>query len=127
MAQEITMEYVNASGKPLDLEALKASSKRRAVSRASNTSYHKGWLATGFPPQQIEDGRLAHASLVAKAESTGRSMLPWDEARFMRDTRPTKVRAKPYDTRAAAEEAVALAERMGWKGCTWSEITKGQL
>lgn len=121
------MEYVNASGKPLDLEAMKAASKPRRPGRQVSDAYHKGWLATGFPPQQIEDGRKAHELLAQRAAESGRSVLPWSEDRFMRDTRPTKVRSKPYETRAAAQEAAQLAERMGWKGCTWSEITKGQL
>ena len=119
------MEYVNASGKTLDLDALKAASKPRKAQRASADVYHKGWVATGFPPQQIEDGRKAHEALAERLRQGGRACLPWDEGRFMRDTRPTKVRSRPYETIAAAKEAAALAERTGWKGCTWSEVSKG--
>lgn len=119
------MLFVNAEGKPLDIEAMKAAVKRKSRPQSSE-AYHKGWSASGFPPQQLVDAKLEHERKVSAAAAGGRRLLPWDEARYMRDARPTKVRSKPYDTLAAAQAACELAERTGWKGCGWAEITKGQ-
>ena len=120
------MQYVNASGQPLDIAALKAASKQRRSGRAAKDVYHKGWLATGFPPQQLLDAEKAHQELVAKNASTGRSTLPWDAERYMRQAKPTKIRSKPYETEAAAADAARLAGQHGWRGCTYSAITKGE-
>ncbi len=119
------MQYVNAAGQPLDIEAMRKASKKKSRPQSSE-AYHKGWLATGFPPQQLIDAKLEHERKAAAAAAADRRMLPWDEGRYMRDARPTKVRSRPYDTLAAAQAACALAERTGWKGCGWTEITKGQ-
>jgi hypothetical protein len=118
------MQYVNAAGQPLDIEAMSRAAKKKPRPRP-NDAYHKGWLAAGFPPQQLTDARLEHGRKTDAAAATDRKLLPWDEARYMRDAKPTKVRSKPYDTPAAAQAACDLAERTGWKGCSWSEVTKG--
>lgn len=120
------MEYVNASGQPLNIEAMKASAKKKSRPRVDE-AYHKGWLATGFPPQRLVDAKIEHDRKAAEAAATGRRLLPWDESRYMRDAKPTKVRSKPYDTQAAASAACELAERTGWKSCTYTEISKGAL
>lgn len=124
VGEGVDMEFVNAAGKPLDIEALKAAAKKRSRPK-SDDSYHKGWIAAGFPPQQLLDARIEHERKAERAAETGRRALPWDESRYMRDAKPTKVRSKPYDTIAAARAAVELAERTGWKGCAWSEVAKG--
>lgn len=121
------MEYMNSSGKPLDIEALKKGAKARRPTRAAADAYHKGWVATGFPPAQLLDAQKQHQAAVERAAQTNRNMLPWDELRYMRDAKPTKVRSKPYETIAAAREAALLAERMGWKGCTFTEVSKGSV
>lgn len=120
------MEYINASGEPLDIEAMKKAAKKQSRP-SSNDSFHKGWVATGFPPRQLAEARLEHERKAASAAATGRKILPWDEARYMRDTKPSKVRSQPYGTAAAAREACELAARAGWKGCTSSEVSKGRL
>ena len=118
------MQFVNASGNPLDIEAMRKATKKK--SRPPSTeAYHKGWLAAGFPPQRLIDAKIEHDRKVGAAAAADRRLLPWDEGRYMRDAKPTKVRSKPYDTLAAAKAACELAERAGWKGCGWSEITKG--
>jgi len=118
------MQFVNSSGKPLDIKAMQDAARRKARPQSSE-AYHKGWLASGFPPQRLIDAKIEHERKVSDAAAVGRRMLPWDEGRYMRDSKPTKVRSRPYDTLAAAMEACALAERTGWRGCSWLEISKG--
>ena len=118
------MQFVNLAGVPIDLEALKKGAKKKSRP-TGDTTYHKGWIATGFPPTQLTKAKLEYEAKVAAAAAASRRMLPWDEDRYMRDTRPTKVRSKPYETRAAAQSACELAERSGWRNCSWSEVTKG--
>lgn len=118
------MEFVTPSGAPIDIEAMKKAVKKK-VRPASNDAYHKGWVATGFPPSQLAQAEIEHARKVAAAAATDRRMLPWDENRYMRDAKPTKVRFKPYETIAAARDACELARRSGWRGCTFSEVSKG--
>jgi uncharacterized protein with LGFP repeats len=119
------VSFVNVHGQTVDVEALKKAAKAKSRPR-SDDAFHKGWLATGFPPQQLEDARKEHLKKVAAAAETGRTLLPWDEGRYMRDAKPTKIRSKPYGTAAAASDACDLAARTGWLNCAWSEITKGK-
>lgn len=119
------MEFVNHRGEPLNLQAMKDTAKKSSRKSATADSYHKGWIATGFPPEVLEAARREYATKVERARETGRNMLPWDEDRHMRNTRGVKVRSRPYETLAAAQEAAALAERAGWRGVTTSAVTKG--
>lgn len=116
--------YVNHLGKPLDLEALKKASKRRST-RPQADSYHKGWRVVGFPQEQVEQGKRDHIALTERLREQGRQALPWDLDRFIRDTRPTRVRSKPYETEAAAQDAKELAIRSGWVGVRIEAVTKG--
>lgn len=117
------MQFVSPSGVPLDIEAMKKASKKPKP--AANDAFHKGWIATGFPPERLAEAEREHERKVAAAAATNRRMLPWDESRYMRDAKPTKVRSKPYGTLQAASDACDLARRSGWKGCTFAEVSKG--
>ena len=119
------MNYVNAHGQPIDVAALKVAAKTKSRPR-SDEPFHKGWLAAGFPPQQLVDAKADHQKKVGAAAESGRSILPWDEARYMRDAKPTKIRSKPYNTRPSAADACALAEQTGWKSCAYQEASKGK-
>ncbi len=121
------MDFVNASGKPIDIEAAKAAAaKQRRTSGPRADAHHKGWSVAGFSPSQIQAGRAEHEELCRKNLEANRATLPWDESRYMRNAKPSKVRAKPFETRAAAEDAKRLAERYGWKGVMVSEVSKGK-
>ena len=116
--------FVNHLGQPLNIEALKKSAKKKS-SRPQADSYHKGWRVVGFPPDQVERGKQDHLTLSERLREQGRQMLPWDLDRFMRDTRPSKVRSKPYETESAAQDAKELAVRSGWLGVRIEPVTKG--
>ena len=120
------MQFVNASGAPLDIEAMKKAAKKHSRP-ASGDSYHKGWFATGFSPGQLAEAKREHDRKAASAAATGRRLLPWDEARYMRDAKPSKVRSKPYGTLSSAQDACELAQRSGWLGCAVSEAAKGSV
>jgi hypothetical protein len=117
------MEFVNHLGQPIP--ALSGGKEAKRQARRQQDVYHKGWLVTGYPREQIEAGRVAHDQLGERLRGQGRAPLPWDLDRFMRDTRPTKIRSKPYETEAAAAAARALAERLGWLGVRVTAVTKG--
>lgn len=116
--------YVNHLGQPLDVDPLARGAKRKS-SRPQAGSYHKGWRVVGFPREQVDQGRRDHAALAERLREQGRQALPWDLDRFMRDTKPTKVQSKPYETEAAAETARDLAIRTGWIGVRIEAVTKG--
>ena len=77
-----------------------------------------GWFAVGFSPARIEDGRREHERRVAAAQATN-SPLPaeWSEHAFMRQATPDPIRATPFASRSAAEDAVRVATACGWRGC----------
>lgn len=116
--------FVNHLGQPLNIEAVKKSAKKKS-SRPQADSYHKGWRVVGFPREQVEQGKRDHAALAERLREQGRQMLPWDLDRFIRDTKPTRVQSKPYETEAAAEAARDLAIRTGWIGVRIEPVTKG--
>lgn len=118
------MQFVNASGAQLDIEAMKKAAKKQSRP-ASGDSYHKGWFATGFSPGQLSDAHREHDRKAASVAATGRRPLLWDEVRYMRDAKPSKVRPKPYGTLASARDACELAQRAGWLGCSIAEASKG--
>lgn len=107
--------YVNIHGEVINPAAGAAKAKPKA-SRSSD-SYHKGFMATGFSPEQLERARIEH-----EKQATGK---PFIEAAYMAKARPTKIRSKPYEIAEAASQAVAMAEKSGWKNCRVIPVAKG--
>lgn len=77
-----------------------------------------GWFAVGFSPKRIEQGRLEHERRAAMARETN-SPPPgdWSPEMFMRSASPDLIRAAPFASKSAAEDAVRVATACGWRGC----------
>ena len=77
-----------------------------------------GWLAVGFAPTTLEQARLKHERRVAAAQATN-SPAPgnWNPESYMRNASPDLIRAAPFASKSAAEDAVRVATRCGWRGC----------
>lgn len=100
----MTMSFVNFRGEPL---AVAAPGPAKKTTKQQPDSYHKGWLVVGYSPTQISAARAEHE----KAEPG----KPFDEAGWMRKTKPVKARSRPYEIHDAAEQCAELMRRAGWK------------
>lgn len=107
--------YVNIHGQVINPEAGAAKAKPRVA--ATRDSYHKGFLAVGFSPAQLERAKSEH-----ERQATGK---PFIEAAYMAKAKPTKIRSKPYEVAEAAQQAVTMAEKSGWKNCRVLLAAKG--
>lgn len=89
--------------------------------------YHKGYAVAGRPPgsikaeQEFVEKRFATwfamsiSDRVAAVQRGDREPKPWDLARYLRTTKPKRVRFKPYELPQAAEECAELARKAGWE------------
>lgn len=119
------MQFVNIHGQPI-VGISSASTPAKKSSRAQADSFHKGWRVVGFSPEQLAEAKLDHEKSIAAARAAGNEPpKPWDEALYMRQAKPRKVRSKPYEIHEAALECKALAERGGWKGVIAVPVAKG--
>lgn len=119
------MKFVNIHGQEVDLGAAARSAPKRKPSSSLADSYHKGWLALGYSPDQMAEGRRRYDEDSARLAAAGRPQPEWSEQWFFRHNKPLRIRHKPYEVRSAAEAAVALAERAGWRGCRVEALARG--
>lgn len=104
------LEFVNLRGEPVMLLPQKTSPTKKLQVDA----YHKGWMVVGFSAEHLAEGRHLHdAAQSGQADTVVRK--PFDEAIFMRVSKPRKVRSKPYEVYSAAEACAELARRSGWR------------
>jgi hypothetical protein len=107
--------FFNIHGDPIDLT--KAAPPKTKKAKADVVATHKGWLAVGFSPKQIDDARAHHR------KSGGDE--PFSQDSYMRKATPTKIRVQPYFSQEAAQQACALAERSGWLNTHTRPVVKG--
>lgn len=107
--------YVNIHGQVINPAG--GATKAKPKASRSTDSYHKGFAAVGFSPARLERAKDEH-----DRQATGK---PFNEAAYMAKARPTKIRSKPYEIAEAATQAVAMAERLGWKNCRVIPVAKG--
>jgi len=132
------VQYVNAKGEPINLEALakkhqpikaKSESMRRVDDRAdAKVSY--GFAVVGFSPEHLRVAALEHAKALGNQQ--GRELLPkekllgpWDENTYMRTNKPKRVRSKPYEVASAADQCAEMVRKAGWKNVRVEEIMRG--
>ncbi len=126
------LEFVNVNGVRItDAEIeLRKDQARLDASRRKRTSpdmksFHKGWKVTGIPPGALDEARDSHRRLVEMAaRSGGREIKPFDEIHWIQNHRGKAVRAKPYETRSAADDCAALAEKCGWTRVRIEEVKR---
>lgn len=117
------MQFVNIHGRPVDTTPVKQAAK----SKATQDEAHKGYLAVGYSPEQIEAGRVAHEAEISAAIANKRvPPQPWSVEAFMRKTKPRKIRTQPYFILDAAKQAcVMAAKQLGWINCRVEPVIKG--
>ena len=105
---------------------------RVAKERAAS---HNGFAVEGFSPWQLQ---LAHELADARMKewrgkseeekldylrAQNKEPKPWDEANYVRKTKPKRI-AKPYATPQAAAECMALAIKTGWQYVRVTELIR---
>ena len=130
--------FVNASGRPIINDPQSPSFKAaQRVTREPPKSFHKGFSVVGFAPgviasaeAQATDEVRAWAALPedskAKQLAEGRRPpKPFDRASWIAKTKPQRVRNRPFEIPAAADECAELARRAGWEEVRVEALTKG--
>ena len=118
------MKFVNIHGEEISLGA--DSKTKKAASKPSGNPKHKGWYAVGYSPEQIEQGRKNHQDAEELAKKNGRPIQPFNLQTFMRLTKPSKIRVKPFATQSSAEECCRIAEsQAGWINCHVRDAVTG--
>ncbi len=80
------------------------SSTPKKVKNRDEASYSFGFLVTGYSPESIH-----------KAQERCRKLGEvWDEAGWLKKTRPKRIRSKAYETQAGADACAELARKAGW-------------
>lgn len=126
------LQFVNVRGEVISdakITLRKAQAHQEAARKKRATpdvkAFHKGWKVTGIPPGALEEARDDHRRVAEMAaRSGGRELKPFDEAGWMQNHRGKAVRAKPYETRGAADDCAALAERCGWTRLRIEEVKR---
>jgi hypothetical protein len=54
-----------------------------------------------------------------------KTLGPWNEEVYMRETKPKRVAPKPYNIASSADQCAELARKAGWKCVTVRELLKG--
>jgi hypothetical protein len=119
--------FVNASGKRLAYDpknqAFKAAPR---VAREQRASYHNGFSVVGYPPGAIDRakadadkkcadwGALSDQEKAERIANGSRKPVAFDRAAWLANNRPKRVRNRPFEIPAAADECAALATRAGW-------------
>lgn len=107
--------FVNVHGERINPYATpSALNARPKTTRIDDGPKHKGFSVEGYAPGVLEAAQKT-------AEGNG---LPWDEQAEIRRIKPQRVRSKPYEIPAAAEECAQLARRCGWRHVVVRALTK---
>ena len=125
--------YVNYRGERIGL--VDHGMRKRA--KPEEESFHKGWRVVGIRPGALQEEEKRHPQLIADTvawnervasdKSAGRARPvpgPWDPVRWLKETKKTPIRSKPYSLQSAAAECKALAERAGWLAVEIVEIKR---
>jgi len=133
------MNFVNANGQPINVEAMKLQAiPRRQSKKEAPAEFHKGWRVQGHAPGAMEQARAESQRLtnlwnsqteLEKAEalrSGDRQPPEWDELKWRRDTRKKPVRSKPYEIPEAAKLCADMATKAGWLDIEVAELKKSK-
>jgi hypothetical protein len=138
------LNFVNALGEPFDVDAARARAKEsgglkprraQAAARSENPFDNVmtlGWIVEGFTRDMVDAAKSARLKAIeqyaaAKAEGLkweGRPPQTWDEEQWLHTAKAAKVRTRPFEIRAAAQELADLAMRQGWVHVRVSEIRR---
>ena len=114
-------QYTNYLGQTIDTEAQQR--RPRSSASAQKAPAHKGWLALGYSPDQLQRAEIEHAQAAARAAGLGApAMPPFRADAYMRRAAPSRIRSRAYEVHSAAQEACRIAERIGWVGCHTREL-----
>jgi len=138
-------QYVNVSGKRLDIDELKtkhkppprapASPLKRTFDRAT-AKVSDGFVVTGFSPEHLTQAQIEHELKIdlikARNKAQRHEQSPkfervpdlWNEERYMLTAKPKRVRVKPYELADAAQICAQLAIKGGWKCVVVDELMK---
>lgn len=107
------LQFVNHKGARVipagDSPSFKSNPRPKAEESAA---FHRGWVVVGYSPERME----------AAKKSAGGS---WDETKFLRHNKASRLRNKPYEVEAAADECARLAIASGWRHVSVEPLTKG--
>lgn len=134
--------YVNVHGQAINIGALPQAPKRRTagpVAKATGIE-HEDFISLGFVVEGLTHAMLANARDARQREIDGyedacatardehraapKKPVPFDEGVWLRTAKRAKVRAKPYEIRAAADECAALAAKQGWLVVSVAEVRR---
>lgn len=137
------MVYVNANGEPINPfqtpSALAPKAKPKRVKALTGIDYEDtaslGFVVEGFTRAMLDaaaDLRMKEIAsyperleqALADHKKTPLRPQPWDEEQYLLTAKPARVRSRPYEIRAAADECRALAERMGWMQVRVTELRR---
>jgi hypothetical protein len=104
------LQFVNHRGEPMEMGPTSKAPVKKAP--LTNSSFHKGWDVLGFSPEQIAEARRLHDTAPV---DDGHERKPFDEAAYLRNSKPRKARSKPYGVLEAAEQCAVLMRKAGWK------------
>ena len=116
------MQFVNIHGDPVDIENL--TTKKVGKVLMPKESYHKGFQAVGFSPEQLAEAERKHKADSDFEVQHGRQPLPpFSIDVYTRTAKPKKIE-KPKSTRDGAYGICQLAERYGWIKTSVVELKK---
>jgi hypothetical protein len=101
------------------------SDRPKKVANRADAKYSMGFLVTGFTREHIEKAKALHVHEREAAIEHNRRLgghdplrvaIPavWDEAKYLRTSKPFRVRTKPFELKVNADDCAALAIRSGW-------------
>lgn len=140
-----TPQFVTPSGEPFDLDAARARAaltpKRRTAAIAKKSGLaHDDFMSLGFVVEGLTGEMLVTARdarhraisdypaacALAKEQNRAVPKKPgeWNEDDWLRTAKRVKVRSRPFEIRAAAEECKALALKHGFLVVEISELRR---
>lgn len=115
------MNYVNAYGEPISIGSRQSHVAKKTTKAKDDTQkHHMGWAVTGFSPEQLSRAKCEHE----KAMRGDETLPAWDQAVYMSDHRPQKVRSKPYSIPESAAQCAEMLKRAGWLQVQVSELIR---
>lgn len=86
---------------------------------------HKGWRVSGIAPGLLDEAKQAHERLRQMVQKAGgKPPEPFDDPAWLRTTKRTAVRSKPYILQEAVQQCKELAIKAGWLEAQPQEIKK---
>lgn len=109
------IEYVNFKGERVDTSIEKHAKPKPAKDEEPRWY---GFKVHGFPPDQVTDAVDDHKK---KADGT-----EFDLAAFMKTTKRTVAKSKPYTLKDSAETCADMLRKAGWIGVEVVEVVRGK-